>query len=588
MQDATWLRVLRELGGRNRSILQCGLLVTPLIIFAWLGWRNRWIVDDGYIFLRIVDQITRGNGPVFNAGERVEAFSSALWQALLVLADLAIPLRLEWLAVLLGIALSVGGLALAMAGAAKIIRLYQPDALLLPFGILLPLSVFVAWRFASSGMETGLVLGWLGACLYVLACWARDASRLTWPAAMLIGLGWLVRPELALFSALFIATVLLLQWRQDSWRDRLLTLLAAGLIPVSYQIFRMGYYGSLVPNPALTKDAADIYWAEGWLYLLDFANTYWLWLALLILLMGAYLPLVWGLWQQRAHRALAVAGVFVIAGLLQALYITVIGGDWLHGRLLLPAFYALALPVAIIPLARTHALAVLIVPWALASAISLRPPPPQITDMVVLPTHNHVLIETRGWGQQSLRQQRLERAGGFHADVVLGMRFQPIESATPGPYLRLPGISARVLGLPPYALGPDWHVIDALGLAHHITARMEVTPSLSFFPRKAGHKKSLPVVWLAAMITAEDSQPDPAEFPGAFNPLIPDTHGDEFQRQVEIVRMVLKCPALSELHAAVTEPLDWQRFVANFTGAWTRTRLTIPPHPDHAWQKFCA
>ena len=588
--NTSWLKLLREQRERNSSYLQCSTLIIPLVIFAWLAWRNRWIVDDGYIFLRVVDQITSGNGPVFNAGERVEAFSSTLWQALLVFSDLAIPVRLEWLAVLLGIVMSVSGLAMAMAGAASLARMHQPKALLLPFGVLLPLGVFIAWRFATSGMETGLVLGWLGACLYLLAHWATHTRRLSLPTAMLIGLGWLVRPELALFSGLFIITVLSLQWRQDGWRNRLLTLFAAGVVPVSYQIFRMGYYGTLVPNPALTKDASEIHWAEGWLYLLDFVNPYWLWLALLILCFGGYLPLIWGLWQQRARRALAVVCVFVIAGLLHATYIVAIGGDWLHGRLLLPAFYALALPVAVIPLSRAHSLALLIIPWAMACALWLRPPQlhtPSLMNPINAPSHNAVLIEKRGWGDQSMRERRLRQAGGFHADAVLGMRFQVIESAASGPYVRLPGLSARVLGLPSYALGPEWHVIDTFGLAHHIGSRFEVTPSLRIFPRKTGHKKALPTVWLAAMITPEGSRPDPAEFPGVSNPLIRDTSGDEFQRQVDTVRMVLKCPALNELHAAVTEPLDWQRFMTNFTGAWARTRLTIPPDPDLAWQKFC-
>ena len=32
--------------------------------------------DDGYIYLRVVDQLLAGNGPVFNNGERMEAATS--------------------------------------------------------------------------------------------------------------------------------------------------------------------------------------------------------------------------------------------------------------------------------------------------------------------------------------------------------------------------------------------------------------------------------------------------------------------------------------------------------------------------------
>jgi arabinofuranosyltransferase len=37
------------------------------------GWAYHHMNDDGFINLRVVSQIKAGNGPVFNAGERVEA-----------------------------------------------------------------------------------------------------------------------------------------------------------------------------------------------------------------------------------------------------------------------------------------------------------------------------------------------------------------------------------------------------------------------------------------------------------------------------------------------------------------------------------
>jgi len=48
-----------------------------------LGWTNRWTADDAFFNFRVVDNILDGNGPVFNAGERVEIYTSALWLAVL-------------------------------------------------------------------------------------------------------------------------------------------------------------------------------------------------------------------------------------------------------------------------------------------------------------------------------------------------------------------------------------------------------------------------------------------------------------------------------------------------------------------------
>jgi arabinofuranosyltransferase len=56
------------------------------------------VCDDGLIVLRTVQNVLDGNGPVFNAGERVEATTSTLWTYVLALGGLQPWLRLEWVA----------------------------------------------------------------------------------------------------------------------------------------------------------------------------------------------------------------------------------------------------------------------------------------------------------------------------------------------------------------------------------------------------------------------------------------------------------------------------------------------------------
>jgi hypothetical protein len=84
---------------RARALLQPLVLALPVATLLGAGWVHRSITDDGFIYLRVVQQIGAGNGPVFNVGERVEAFTGVLWVALLALLDLLTPIRLEWLAV---------------------------------------------------------------------------------------------------------------------------------------------------------------------------------------------------------------------------------------------------------------------------------------------------------------------------------------------------------------------------------------------------------------------------------------------------------------------------------------------------------
>ena len=83
-------------------------------------------------------------------------------------------------------------------------------------------------------------------------------------------------------------------------------------------------------------------------------------------------------------RRLAVATAAMLsAALLHALYIIAIGGDYMHGRLLLPAFFAVALPasVSVKTIAVTRRTLVVVginafaAAWAIVSVVAFRPPP---------------------------------------------------------------------------------------------------------------------------------------------------------------------------------------------------------------------
>src|SRR5580765_8132826 len=81
----------------------------PAIIVAVGGWSHRWMDEDAFINFRIVDQIFAGHGPVFNAGERVEAATSPLWLFVLVVgrALFGAFVSIEWIALWAGLAAAV-------------------------------------------------------------------------------------------------------------------------------------------------------------------------------------------------------------------------------------------------------------------------------------------------------------------------------------------------------------------------------------------------------------------------------------------------------------------------------------------------
>ena len=63
----------------------------------------------------------------------------------------------------------------------------------------------------------------------------------------------------------------------------MLIVVAGGLLPVGYQIFRMGYYGLLFPGTALAKDASGSKWSQGFVYLANFNQPYLLWVPAILL-----------------------------------------------------------------------------------------------------------------------------------------------------------------------------------------------------------------------------------------------------------------------------------------------------------------
>src|SRR5699024_1966962 len=108
----------------TRTSLGLGIVVVT-VLFGWGAWQRRWVSDDGLIVLRTVRNLLAGNGPVFNAGERIEANTSTVWTYLVYVGSwIGGPVRLEYVVLVLALTASLAGMALVMLGTA---RLYAPS-----------------------------------------------------------------------------------------------------------------------------------------------------------------------------------------------------------------------------------------------------------------------------------------------------------------------------------------------------------------------------------------------------------------------------------------------------------------------------
>lgn len=543
--------------------LRVAVWLLPAVAVAVAGYRRRWMSDDAYIYVRTVRQVLAGNGPVFNPGERVESSTGTLWQWLLVAAG-AVGADPVEAAVYGGLLLTAAGFACAALGAA---RLYG-GRVALPLGALVLLALPPVWDFATSGLETGLLTCWIAGAW--LALTARPASLGT---SVLIGLGPLVRPDLGLVSVVFLGA----QWLavRPSWRGALAGAGAAGALPAAYEVFRAGYYGHLVPLPAVTKEASASLWGRGLGYLADLAVPYALWVPALLVAAAV----VWG--PRPGGRgaspvtgaALAPALTPVVAGLLSWVYVVKVGGDFMHGRMLLPGLLLLLLPVFVVPLSRAGAVAAVAVGvWAVVCAGWLRMPyeghlgPAGIADeRGVYVRHNadpHPVHHDFAGAAHHLEYVRAVRAAVRAGEpaLVLGRGGRTAAGA--------PGVtgSYAVLGLNGAVVPLSGAAVDPIGLAYPLAAHSErITGG------RVGHDKRLPVAWLAADRGSRTAAP----------------HGTDPAR-VAAARRALDCGALAELRAATRAPLTPGRFLRNVAGAWERTTFRFPNDPVRAERELCA
>lgn len=584
----------------GRPLARAALLALPCAVLLERAWSHRWMTDDGFINLRVVDMILGGHGPVFNVGERVEVTTSPLWVWALAAGDVLLPLRLEWVAVLMGLAGAVAGLGLATAGA---VRLHRPEGatgLVVPAGAAVLAAVPPVWDFSTSGLEGGLTFAWLGLVAFVLARWARREATFGSASAAVVGLGPLVRPDLALVTMSVLAAVLLAQWAGDGWGARLRLLGAAAAVPLAYQAFRMGYYAAVVPNTALAKAGGRSRWGTGVDYLRDLADPYLLAIPVVALLAGALVPAVARAWSTEARRVAAALVALPVGGVLYGAYVVRVGGDYMHGRLLLPALFALLAPVAAVPVVpgwlgrgagrpaagrylRGAAVGavVLSLAWSIACLTTLRRDTASVPGLFVSDARagnvasfgpHAVTAADQGWGPDDARP---ELARGT---VVVADREVAVDP--PGD-LPTPAYASFGIGVAGYVYGPDVHLIDMLGLADPVTARFELAR-----PGLTGHEKPVPPAWLAARISTGPVDPDALPHPVFGRPLW-DSPDDRLDADAEAARAALHCGDLSDLAGATRDRLTPSRFVANILDAPRLTALTVPPNPTAARQRFC-
>jgi len=599
--------------GTRKLALSWLVLAVPLTITLAGAWTYRWVQEDAFIDFRVVANLLAGYGPVFNVGERVEAYSDPLWVGLLAVSHEVVPfVSIEWLSVALGLAGTTAGVILC-GRAIQRLGSRQSDGVIVPIGLLIFSVVAGVWEFATSGLEMGMVFAWIGLSIWLLV---RTEARRTSAVgcALVMGLGPLIRPELALMSAVFLAGLGYVigspGWRGSRRIGRrwVLPLGAALALPVAYELWRMAYFAMFVSNSELAKSGGGSDIPQGLVYVRSFVTTYALWIPLLLAL-PVLVPRLRRWWRAGDHTGTVVLLTPLLAGIVDWLYVLRLGGDYMEARLLLPGFLCLCL-VVFVDGAQFRTLMVVpligIAVWAVVCGSSLRYD--HVTAWV-----NNMHDERANWigdtGQQhpidpsgyttlaalgpALGSAAASSPGGRQEMVVLGdpgeVFFTPAHATLGGAAVRkylhtfldrntipadspLPfrdAVDLASIGVLGYLAGPKVYVFDSLSLANPIGSH--TTVAVRGIP---GHEKSIGPEWMIARLGVPGGK-------------LPGIGGFGLKQEVAAARHTLTCAPLRSYLDAITKPLTFSQAMSNVVHAFSYTTLHFSPDANNAEQELC-
>ncbi len=302
------------------------VVTTAGLGFAY--WRA-WVADDAFITFRHVANCLAGHGPVYNVGERVQAFTHPLW-FLLLLAGTTVA-NVYAVAVTLGVATTgalLGAVGLFLRhGRQPVVRL------LLVALLLLGSHTFVDYQ--TSGLETGLS-HFLVALLWGWLLRELEHERpipVTGPT-VLSALLILNRPDHVVVCAFPMLGLLVVALRRHKLGG-LLRLAPAAALLLAWYGFATVYYGTPFPNTAYAKIGLPqpLLWHWGFAYLRDYAYYE--------PLQAAFVALAISVAMTAGIRAVFArrrgAGMLLclsLAVVLHVAYVVHIGGDFMRGRFL--------------------------------------------------------------------------------------------------------------------------------------------------------------------------------------------------------------------------------------------------------------
>jgi hypothetical protein len=291
------------------------LLVSAYVIHSL---AVNYVSDDGFIAFEYVNHLVRGEGLVYNPGERVEGYNNFLWIVMLAGFQWLLPkASLLHIAQFLGIFFG----AVSIVWACYFSRLMHGRYSI--FGLLAAAFIaahagLAAW--ASGGLETTFFAFLLLAAASSYALYLQTGKNLLL-TPILFALAALTRPDgMLLFGVTTLHALIVQRNRTKRLLNRKIIawVLVFTAIYLPYYIWRYTYYGYPMPNTYYAKVGSGLaQYIRGTLYVWDYLKWY-----------GVFVfipPLLMLLRKKRE----AWKDYFALLVIAHGLYVIYVGGDGL-------------------------------------------------------------------------------------------------------------------------------------------------------------------------------------------------------------------------------------------------------------------
>ena len=450
--------------GRRRR-LRAALVVGALGVGLALAWRRASLVDDAFITMRVVTQHLSGHGFVFNPGESVLGITNLGWAMILSLVartGVSLPH-----AALFGCMAAYVATTAAILWASTAFRRSAPW----PAATVLFALQGTAISYATTGLETsaatlGVVLG-VGALLH-----SDDAL-----GALGAGLAFAFAAWMRLDHGLFwLGATLVVAVRSPG---RTWALVAPGGLVIAELWWCWAVYGDPLPNTFYAKSVVGWYPRQGlWYIALWWLGSHLIWLV----------PAVvgWMVVRTDDRREADLGAMVVVMGALWHGYLLAIGGDFMHGRFLLPI---LALGVLALERCTVHAR----LPWLMGGLLAA-----SVGGVVLVPAGHalhHIADESTFYPLTSVRPLEVGHGswgtGIATAALLDGMDPKPV-------------MAAHGIGMLGYH-NPDLVIVDVLGLTDRTVGQQPLQQRT-----RPGHEKRPPQGYLASRGVELTQQPPDA------------------------------------------------------------------------------